>query len=260
MTIRAVIFDISGTVLDYGSRAPVLAFIELFDRYGVQVTEAEVRAHMGKHKKDHIEALLNNPNVAARWKQTPNLDRLFEAFLPIQVEIVKRHCDVIPGVPELVRELRTRGLKIANTTGFDTNMMQDLIPLAAAGGYTSDLWIGPDLVGGRGRPAPWMAFYAARHFEIYPMSAFVKVGDTLADIDEAHAAGMWAVSVLRHGNEVGLSKEAFEKLPESEQTNLLNTARERLETRHPHYIIDSTADLLPAIDEINTRMANGERP
>ena len=27
---RAVIFDISGTTLDYGSRGPVVAFVELF--------------------------------------------------------------------------------------------------------------------------------------------------------------------------------------------------------------------------------------
>jgi phosphonoacetaldehyde hydrolase len=265
--VRAVIFDISGTVLDFGSRAPVLAFVELFSRHGVLVIESEVRAPMGKHKKDHIEAMLQNPSVAARWQKThgrlPNpadLDRLFEAFLPIQVEIVKRHCDVIPGVSEVVNELRARGIKIANTTGFDTNMMQDLIPLAAQGGYTSDLWVGPDLVGGKGRPAPWMAFYAARQLDVYPMSTFVKVGDTLADIDEAHAAGMWSVAVVRHGNEVGLSQEALSQLPEKERNDLLNQAHARLSTKFPDYIIDSTADLIPVIDEITTRIIRGKRP
>src|SRR5277367_1743705 len=144
--VRVVIFDISGTVLDFGSRAPVLAFVELFARHGVEVSELEVRAPMGKHKKDHIEAMLNDPSIAARWCEThgnaptsADLDRLFEAFLPLQVEIVKHHCDVLPGVPEVVRQLRARGIKIANTTGFDTNMMTDLIPLAAAGGYIPDL-------------------------------------------------------------------------------------------------------------------------
>lgn len=262
-----MIFDISGTVLDFGSRAPVLAFVETFAAHGVAVTEAEVRAPMGKHKKDHLEAMLQDPGVVARWLEvhgdvptSADLDGLFASFLPIQVEIVKRHCEVLPGVPEVVRQLRARGIKIANTTGFDTNMMSDLIPLAAKGGYTPDLWIGPDLVGGKGRPAPWMAFYAARQLDIYPMSTFVKVGDTLADIDEARAAGMWAVSVVRHGNEVGLSQEALDHMPEAEREDRLQQARTRLAARNPHYIIDSTADLIPIVDEITVRIARGDRP
>jgi phosphonoacetaldehyde hydrolase len=265
--VRAVIFDISGTVLDFGSRAPVLAFVELFERHGVPVTEEEVRAPMGKHKKDHIEAMLNNPSIAARWLEAhghrpspDDLDRLFAAFLPIQVEIVKRHCDVIPGVPEAVRQLRARGIRIANTTGFDTNMMQDLIPLAAQGGYTPDLWIGPDLVGGKGRPAPWMAFYAAQKLDIYPMSAFVKVGDTLADIDEAHAAGMWAVSVVSHGNEIGLSQEALNGLSHSERLQRFSEARARLSARGPHYIVDSTSEVPEIVYQITARLVRGERP
>jgi phosphonoacetaldehyde hydrolase len=265
--IQAVIFDISGTILDYGSRGPVVAFVELFSRYGVAVTNAEVRAHMGKPKKDHIDGLLREPNVAGRWEKahgsgptSADLDRLFDAFLPIQSDVIKRHCDVIPGVPELVEQLRVRGIKIANTTGFDTNMINDLIPLAARGGYSSDLWVGPDLVGGRGRPAPWMAFYAAGKLEVYPMSAILKVGDTVADIEEAHSAGMWSVAVVRHGNEVGMSEEALAQLPEIQIAERVKQARIRLAAKGPHYVIDSTGDLLEVIDQTNARLLRGERP
>jgi phosphonoacetaldehyde hydrolase len=105
-----------------------------------------------------------------------------------------------------------------------------------------------------------MAFYAARHFNLYPMSTFVKVGDTLADVEEAHAAGMWAVSVVRHGNEVGLSKRALDELPPAELDHVIESARARLAAKNPHYIIDSTADLLPVVDEISARISRGERP
>ena len=37
--VRAVIFDISGTTVDYGSRGPVVAFVELFARHGVAVSK-----------------------------------------------------------------------------------------------------------------------------------------------------------------------------------------------------------------------------
>ena len=132
--VRAVIFDISGTVLDYGSRGPVVAFVELFARHGVAVSEAEARGPMGTHKKDHIWTILSDAAVGERWAHVhgaaPNrddLDRLYEEFTPLQMEVLKLHCDVIPGVPEVARQLRARGIKIANTTGFDTGDRKSVV-------------------------------------------------------------------------------------------------------------------------------------
>jgi phosphonoacetaldehyde hydrolase len=199
---------------------------------------------------------------AARYGKEPgdeDLERLYAEFTPLQTEVLLRHCDVIPGVTEVMRQLRARGVKVGNTTGFDSGMIEGLIRSAAEYGYTPDVWVTPDLVG-KGRPAPWMAFYAARALDVYPMSAFVKVGDTPADVEEAHAAGMWAVSVLRHGNEVGLSRAAVEQMEPEALNERLAAARARLAPLGPHYIIDSTADLVPVVDEISGRIARGDRP
>ena len=65
--VRAVIFDISGTVLDYGSRGPVAAFVELFARHGVTISNEEARRPMGTHKLDHIWAVLTEPAICSRW-------------------------------------------------------------------------------------------------------------------------------------------------------------------------------------------------
>ncbi len=264
--VRAVIFDISGTVLDYGSRGPVAAFVELFARHGVALSPREARGPMGAHKRDHIRSLLNQPEIARRWEQgngsapsDDDLERLYTEFAPLQTAVLVKHCDVIPGVPGIVAALRERGIRIANTTGFDSSMMQGLIEQAREGGYTSDLWVCPDIVG-EGRPAPWMAFYAARKFGIYPMSTFVKVGDTPLDIAEAHAAGMWAVAVTRSGNEVGLSRQELEAMPDGEVRECLAAAHARLSAGGPHYIIETVAELLPVIDEITARLQRGERP
>ena len=54
------------------------------------------------------------------------LDQLYEEFPAIMKEVLKRHSDVIPGVPGIARQLRSRGIRIANTTGFDAGMMDDL--------------------------------------------------------------------------------------------------------------------------------------
>ncbi len=264
--VRAVIFDISGTVLDYGSRGPVAAFVELFARHGVRVTGEEARGPMGMHKLDHIWMMLTDPSISSRWetchKTKPTralLEQLYAEFTPLQREVLKGYSDVIPGVPQVVAELRNRGIKIANTTGFDRAMMVELIRLAAQGGYSPDLWVCPDDVG-KGRPAPWMAFHAARQLDVYPMSTFVKVGDTAADVAEGHAAGAWVVSVIRSGNEVGLSEAELAAMPAPEREARLSAARAKLAACGPHYIIDTVAALIPVIDDLSARIVRGERP
>jgi len=266
--VRAVIFDVSGTVLDYGSRGPVVAFVELFARHGVMVSEEEARRPMGAHKKDHLWAMLTEPAICARWTkasgQQPTrelLDRLYTEFPAMMKQAVEKppHCDLIPGVVEVTRELRRRGIRIANTTGFDAGMMDKLKQGAVEAGYSPDLWVTPDLVG-QGRPFPWMAFYAARQLGLFPMSSFVKVGDTIVDVEEGHNAGMWTVSIVRSGNEVGLSPQQLQALAAAERERVLAAARQRLQAMKPHYIIDTVADLLPVIYEISSRIARGERP
>jgi phosphonoacetaldehyde hydrolase len=71
---------------------------------------------------------------------------------------------------------------------------------------------------------------------------------------------MWTVSVVRTGNEVGLSEEQLGKLSSSQRDSLIAAARQRLEAAGPHYVIDAVADLMPVIDEISSRIDRGERP
>lgn len=264
--VRAVIFDLSGTVIDHGSRGPVVAFVELFARHGVAVTEAEARLPMGAHKRDHIWAMLSDPSIAARWTaangSAPDaalLETLYAEFTPLQIEVLERHCEVLPGVPEVTAELTRRGVRFASTTGFDSGMMTGLIRSARANGYNPEIFVTPDIAGG-GRPAPWMAFHAARHMGVYPMRAFVKVGDTPADIAEAQSAGMWAVSVVATGNEIGLSKAQLDALPEPDRQSRFDAARRKFAALGAHYVIDATAELLPVMDEIGERVRRGERP
>lgn len=264
--VRAVIFDISGTVMDFGSRGPVAAFVELFARHGVTITEAEARVPMGKHKRDHVWALLTDSDVAERWRQAhgelpdrATLDTMYAGFGPLQVEVLKGFLDLLPGVAEVSAALRVRGIRIGSTTGFESRMMADLKVAAAAQGYEPECWVTPDLAGG-GRPAPWMIYYAARALDVYPLRTFVKVGDTPADIGEALNAGTWAVAVVRTGNEIGLSENEWNALPEEKRAERFERAREKFLALGAHYVIDSVADLLPVIDAISGRIETGERP
>src|SRR6185437_12096781 len=58
--LKAVVFDWAGTVVDFGSFAPMGVFVEAFRQFGVDVTIAQAREPMGRPKWDHIDAMLKN--------------------------------------------------------------------------------------------------------------------------------------------------------------------------------------------------------
>ena len=64
--IEAVIFDWAGTTVDYGSFAPVQAFVEAFQEFGIIPTVTEVREPMGMLKWNHIHTMMQIVMPAAK--------------------------------------------------------------------------------------------------------------------------------------------------------------------------------------------------
>ena len=62
------------------------------------------------------------------------------------------------------------------------------------------------------------------------------------------------------GNAVGLSRPEWEALPASAQQVLREKATAQLTAEGAHFVVDSVADLLPVLDDIQARLARGERP
>jgi phosphonoacetaldehyde hydrolase len=257
--IRAVLFDWAGTTVDHGSRAPVEVFIEVFRRMGIDVTAAEARGPMGKAKREHIAALFALPRIAEAWRsrhgRTPtdaDVDRLYADFLPLQRDVLARHCEVIPGVPEAVAECRSRGIKIGSSTGYTRDLMEVVAPLARAGGYDPEAIICSDDVP-RGRPAPWMNFRAAERLDVFPMSDVLVVDDTVPGVEAGRFAGAWTVAVTRTGNCLGLSQDELARVEASDLAARLDVASADFRRAGAHYVIESVADLLTVLDDLEAK-------
>jgi phosphonoacetaldehyde hydrolase len=257
--VTAVILDWAGTTVDHGSLAPVRALQKLFAGRGMRVTEEEARRDMGIHKKDHIRALLRAKTglPPGEAPDEAEVEDLFAAFIPMQMDCLAAYSAVIPGVAAAVEALRARGTKIGSTTGYTRPMLDLLVASAAAQGYTPDCALCPDDTSA-GRPWPWMCYLNAIRLKTYPMHTMVKIGDTVSDIEEGVNAGMWTVGVARTGNMVGLTSAEFSALPEAEQSTRLETARRKLGDAGAHYVIDSVADL--ELDPIEYLLNHAERP
>jgi phosphonoacetaldehyde hydrolase len=248
-TIRAVLFDWAGTTVDHGSLAPVRAFSEAFKTLGVPITDAEARGPMGRAKRDHIAQILAVPRVTAAWRTAygrdpaeADIDALYERFLPLQKEVLARHCDVIAGVPEVVKWLRGQGVRIGSSTGYTAELMRVVLPLAKAGGYDPEVMVCTDDVP-EGRPAPWLNFVAAQRLGVYPLSEVLVVDDTPVGIAAGRNAGAITVAIARTGNALGLSVAELGALSRDDLNCRLQRIHEDFYAAGAHHVLDSVADL-----------------
>lgn len=258
--LRAVVLDWAGTTVDFGSLAPARTIQRLFLQRDLQLSEREIRQHMGLPKKEHIRGILSMPRVCEVWvrkyQHAPadaDVDAIYDEFIPLQFSCLLDHSAVISGVTGTVANLRARGLRIGSTTGYTREMTDMLLDSAARDGYKPDCSLTPGEAGA-GRPYPFMMFECAVRLQVYPMAAIAKVGDTPADILEGLNAGSWAIGVAGTGNAIGLSREDFERLPEGEKEAHLSRAHEELSAAGAHYVINSVSDLIPILEDIDERL------
>jgi phosphonoacetaldehyde hydrolase len=227
---------------------------------------AEAREPMGAHKRVHIQQISQQDGVRERWTAThgkppteEDVDRMFTEFVPAQLKVLAQYADLIPGTLQACANFRERGLKIGSTTGYTQEMMDLLYKEAADRGYIPDSSVCAAEVPA-GRPAPWMCLKNAINLGIYPMEAYVKVGDTVPDILEGLNAGMWTIGLAMTGNEVGLNEAEIAALDPEIRERKRTRAITRLAQAGAHYVVDGIWDVPPLLDAINARLTRGERP
>ena len=264
--LQAVILDWAGTTVDYGCFAPAVVFREVYKRKGVDITIEQAREPMGAHKKVHIRKISQMEPVAQKWEEAhgrrPDEDdvgQMYEDFIPLQLDCLAQYADLIPGTLDAVADFRERGMKVGSTTGYSGDMMDLLCNEAKKRGYVPDSTVSATDVPAA-RPAPWMCLQNAFNLQIYPMEALVKVGDTRPDIAEGLNAGMWTIGLAKTGNEMGMTEAEVEALEPDARAAKLERAYDHLVHAGAHYVVDAIEDVPPLIDEINARLARGERP
>jgi phosphonoacetaldehyde hydrolase len=62
------------------------------------------------------------------------------------------------------------------------------------------------------------------------------------------------------GNAFGMAEDDVKALEPAEFSRRRKSAIDRLRAAGAHYVIDSVADLLPVVHDIDARLARGERP
>lgn len=264
--IRAVVLDWAGTAVDFGCMGPVNAFVETFAREGVEISPEEARSPMGLKKIDHLRALCAMETVARKWATAKgtgaaeeDIQRMYSELEPLMAQSIRKHSELIPGLLETVSHWRARSIRIGSSTGYTRPIMEELCREAGRRGYIPDCVVTSSDVA-LGRPHPFMCYRNAIELEVYPMESMVKIGDTVSDIHEGLNASMWTIGVVKSGNSLGLPLAAVDELGEVELRKRLSTIESRFLAEGAHYVVDDIGRCPKVIEDIEERLAAGERP
>ncbi|MEM8651334.1 MAG: phosphonoacetaldehyde hydrolase [Pseudomonadota bacterium] len=254
--IKAVVFDWAGTMVDFGSFAPMNAFVEVFAEFGMAISIEQARAPMGMAKWDHIKTILDMPGVANDFKATyghapssEDVDRIFKVFVPMNEKVAARHSDLVPGAAAVIKWLSERDIKIGSTTGYTRSIMEHVIPVAAKQGYSPEIVVCSDEVP-NGRPAPDAMEKCFEVLGIDDPSKVIKVDDTEPGIGEGKQAGCLTVGLTLSGNYAGKTPDELSEMDEKAINELREHAAEKLFGAGADHVIDSVADLPELISSL----------
>jgi phosphonoacetaldehyde hydrolase len=92
------------------------------------------------------------------------------------------------------------------------------------------------------------------------VQACVKIDDTIPGVEEGLNAGMWTVGLAVSGNEVGMLLDEWRALAKADQEAKRERAYTRMAQCGAHYVVDTIADIMPCIEDIQARIRRGEAP
>lgn len=258
--IKAVIFDWAGTIIDYGCIAPTQVFIEIFRNRDILISMEEARGPMGLAKKDHLRKLFRLYTVQKQWiaefGQVPSEDdveKIYAELEPALAEIVKNYIDPIPGAIELINSLQKQGIKVGTTTGYVSEMMNNILQITYNYGLVPDSVVNSSEVSA-GRPAPWMIYRNCEKMNIFPLSQMVKIGDTVADIQEGINAGMWTIGLTKSGNELGLSLAEVNAADPIWLAEKVASAGRKLLNAGADFVAEGVWNCWPILEEIDRQI------
>lgn len=266
--VKGLILDWSGTTADAYVLAPAVVFVQVFQKHGVEVTMSEARGPMGLRKDLHIKAMTEISEIRERWHgihgQYPNqedVDRMFEDFVPMQLDCLRNYTTLLPLVAETTQSLQKQGIKIGSTTGFLRSMVDILEEDARKQGYTPDASVAGDEVINGARPKPFMVYRNLDLMDVHPIQSVIKVDDTVSGVGEALEAGCWGVGIARYSNYMDMDTlEEADSLSGDEIKRRLVHTRTLLQKAGAHYVIDTWEQMLDVIEDVNIRLGRGEKP
>ena len=221
--VRLVVLDVGGTIIQDRGDVPV-ALRSAFAKQGLVVDSAEIGAWRGASKRDMVRHFVELRAKASSADQAKLCDTIYRDF-NAQLDEAYNTVPPIDGVEQAFERMRSAGLLLATTSGFDRKITASIFHRLNWQKFFVASISGEDVA--QGRPAPFMIFHAMETARVTGVNEVVAVGDTPLDLQAGNNAGLRGV--------VGVLTGA-------------GTAETLRKERHTH-ILDSVASLPKLLNE-----------
>ena len=182
-----MVSDMAGTTIkDSGEVAR--AFSAALADHGVEASAAQISAVRGASKREAIANLVA-PKYGA---DAARVEAVYGTFKNHLQRVFTREAEPVDGAMDTFVWLRRHNIKLALNTGFDRDISGILLDALGWRDVADAVICGDDVP--QGRPAPYMIFRAMELTATIDVRQVLNVGDTVADLQAAHNAGV-AVSV-----------------------------------------------------------------
>ncbi len=182
---RAVIFDMDGVLAD--SEPLYLQGInEVLSEYGLAITEEDHNELLGAAVKPTWDF------VFEKYSPPASFDECVDRYDKTMERLLSNPRSSLPGVPELLAELKRRGIPCALASSSWPNWVKALLEST---GLTDcfDIMVSSTAVE-NGKPAPDIFLHTAKLLGVEPSQCIV-LEDSRAGVLAAKAAGMYTIQV-----------------------------------------------------------------
>jgi HAD superfamily hydrolase (TIGR01509 family) len=183
LQVRAVIFDLDGTLID-SYEAHVESFRRALSRFGLTVKDEEIYRRFGKPAKQIIKEILPE-------NQHRHIDEIVR-YKRLEFIETSKDMQVFDGVEILLKYLKDKGFKICLATSADSPSVIRVVNKFDLKNYFDVIISSNDVT--EAKPNPEMFIQASKRLEVQPKNCLV-IGDSPFDVIAAKKADMKIIIV-----------------------------------------------------------------
>jgi phosphonoacetaldehyde hydrolase len=200
----AVIFDLSGVLIDFGIHVPVMAISRAFMNNNIYIAEKNIRPYVGTNQENHIKILCNLNKCNDKFETIYNDYQTELAFLNHSSE----YTIPINGAVSATNMLKDMGYKIGITTFYNKNIFSIINKSLKKNGIVYDAVVCNNEVI-LGKPEPFM-LYKMMHKLNVPANKCIKVGESHLNIYEGIKAKIDTINVIDSSSNMGMDEQIFD--------------------------------------------------
>lgn len=189
MAFKAILFDMIGTTVRENDPMFITnCFIRAFGEHNISVNASAIQKRRGQEKAAMITDILTElgfpqamgPSILQQFRR--NVEKGIDNFSPAE------------GARDIIAFMMSRGVKVGIGSGLPRDVFDHIMQHLQWNVIDFD-YTGIAEETGRGRPHPDMIFDMLRKLNLDPKD-LLKVGDTIADIQEGKNAGVKTAVIL----------------------------------------------------------------